>query len=141
MTAINRRTFTAALAGFAAGSTRAPVIVLDAVIAPRVPHRLAIDASLWEPVPGSLGTSPLFELRTYLTAAPGFRRTAAAIFTRAGIRTILYGQNSSQPAYLIPFDSFTAREKAWNAVNADPEWAQARRSIVSYQFSLYRIAG
>ena len=33
-------------------------------------------------------------------------------------------------AYLIPFDSLAAREKAWNAFAADEEWIRVRKESI-----------
>jgi len=40
--------------------------------------------------------------------------------------------------YLIPFENLTARDQAWTAVNADPQWIGARAQFQSYHFGLYR---
>ncbi len=34
------------------------------------------------------------------------------------------------PTYLIPFESLAAREHAWAAFSADPEWVKARKESV-----------
>jgi hypothetical protein len=73
------------------------------------------------------------------------------VFHKVGIFPILYtstliGDNMPNLTYLIPFDSLAAREKAWNAFAADPDWIKARaESIERYgqltpvnQISIYR---
>jgi hypothetical protein len=48
--------------------------------------------------------------------------------------------------YVIPFDNLAARERAWNAFSADPEWIKVRKESIdlhgqivsSNQISLYR---
>ena len=40
--------------------------------------------------------------------------------------------------YLIPFENLTARDQAWTAVNADPQWIGARAQFQAYHFGLYR---
>jgi len=40
--------------------------------------------------------------------------------------------------YFIPFENLTARDRAWTAVNADPQWMAARDQFQSYHFALYR---
>jgi hypothetical protein len=90
------------------------------------------------------GPSPrLFELRVY--HSPTYRQLAALnerfrgpeikIFHRAGIHPILYGStvigaNIPNLTYLIPFADLAAREKAWNAFNADPEWQKVRKESI-----------
>jgi hypothetical protein len=49
---------------------------------------------------------------------------------------------------LIPFDDLAAREKAWNAFGADPEWVKVRKESIDRhgqissvsQISLFRAA-
>ena len=104
-------------------------------------------------------TSRIFELRVY--HSPTRRQLKALherfagpeiqIFHRVGIHPILYsstviGPNMPNLTYLIPFESLAAREKAWEAFGADPDWVQVRKeSVEKYgqitsviQISLYR---
>ena len=84
-----------------------------------------------------------FELRVY--HSPTRRQLAAlndrfsgheiGIFHRNGIHPILYsngltGDSLPNLTYLIPFDSLAAREKAWAAFAADPEWIKVRADSV-----------
>ena len=75
------------------------------------------------------------------------------IFHRVGVHPILYantvfGNEMPNLTYIIPFASLDAREKAWDAFAADPEWVKARAEslarggqIVNYQnISLWRAA-
>ncbi len=84
-----------------------------------------------------------FELRTYhaptmaqLIALHGrFRQSEVGIFHRCGIFPLFYastliGTNMENLTYLIPFDSLAAREKAWAAFSADPEWIKARQESI-----------
>lgn len=104
-------------------------------------------------------TSRIFELRTY--HSPTWRQLRALherfagpeikIFHRSGVNPILYsstlvGPNMPNLTYVIPFENLAAREKAWDAFGADPEWIKVRKestdkhgqiSSVS-QVSLYR---
>ncbi len=53
------------------------------------------------------------------------------IFHKSGIHPILYadtifGPNSPNMAYLIPFESEAHREKAWGAFRANPDWVRIR---------------
>jgi hypothetical protein len=97
------------------------------------------------PSPGD-GEKPLrvFELRTY--HSPTTRQLRALherfagpeirIFHRSGIHPILYsstliGANKPNLTYLIPFDDLAAREKAWAAFGADPEWVKVRAESVA----------
>lgn len=85
----------------------------------------------------------IFELRVY--HSPTYRQLKAlherfagpeiTIFHRIGIRPVFYsstlvGQNLPNLTYLIPFDDLAAREKAWNAFNADPEWIKVRKESI-----------
>jgi len=101
----------------------------------------------------------IFELRVYhsptwrqLTALhERFRGPEIKIFHRVGIHPILYsstlaGQNIPNLTYLIPFADLAAREKAWAAFNADPEWQKVRKESIDksgqiasvIQVSLYK---
>lgn len=57
------------------------------------------------------------------------------IFHRVGIHPILYGEMVVGPGmpnlvYLTPFESLAAREKAWAAFGADPEWQKVREESI-----------
>jgi hypothetical protein len=101
----------------------------------------------------------IFELRVY--HSPSWRQLRALherfagpeirIFNRVGVHPILYsttlfGQNCPNLTYVIPFADLAAREKAWNAFGADPEWIKVRRESIEkhgqissvIQISLYR---
>jgi len=97
-----------------------------------------------EIVPAPASAQPrIFELRTY--HSPTWRQLRALherfagpeikIFGRCGIHPILYsstifGANMPNLTYLIPFDNLAAREKAWNAFGADPEWLKVRNESI-----------
>jgi hypothetical protein len=104
-------------------------------------------------------TQRVFELRTY--HSPTWRQLAALherfagpeirIFSRVGVHPMFYsstvfGQNMPNLTYLIPFNDLAAREKAWNAFAADPEWVKVRKESIDrsgqissvMQMSLYR---
>jgi hypothetical protein len=85
----------------------------------------------------------LFELRTY--HSPTWRQLKALherfagpevkIFHRSGIHPVLYGSTlfgADMPnlTYVIPFESLAAREKAWGAFGADPEWVKVRKESI-----------
>jgi len=101
----------------------------------------------------------IFELRVYHSPTwrqlqalhERFRGPEIKIFHRAGIHPILYtstltGQNIPNLTYLIPFADLAAREKAWAAFNADPEWQKVRKESIDksgqiaslIQVSIYR---
>jgi hypothetical protein len=101
----------------------------------------------------------LFELRVYHSPSWGqlkalherFAGPEMKIFHRVGVHPVLYsstvfGQNCPNLTYLIPFADLAAREKAWNAFSADPEWIKVRRESIEkhgqissvMQISLYR---
>jgi hypothetical protein len=84
-----------------------------------------------------------FELRVY--HSPTRRQLAALndrfagpevqIFHRSGIFPVLYtnglsGESLPNLTYLIPFESLAAREKAWAAFGADPEWIKVRAESI-----------
>ena len=88
-------------------------------------------------------TPRIFELRTY--HSPTWRQLKALherfagpeirIFHRSGVHPVLYsttvfGANMPNLTYLIPFDNLAAREKAWAAFGADPEWAKVRKESI-----------
>jgi hypothetical protein len=106
-------------------------------------------------------TPRIFELRVY--HSPSYRHLKALherfagpeskIFHKAGVNPILYtstvvGPNMPNLTYVIPFDNLAARERAWNAFSADPEWIKVRKESIdlhgqivsSTQISLYRAA-
>ena len=101
----------------------------------------------------------LFELRVY--HSPTYRQLIALeerfagpeikIFHRCGVHPLLYsstyfGENRPNLTYLIPFENLAAREKAWAAFGADPEWIKVRKESIEkhgqissvIQISLYR---
>jgi hypothetical protein len=104
-------------------------------------------------------TPRIFELRVY--HSPTWRQLEALhdrfagpeikIFHRVGVNPILYsstvvGPNMPNLTYVIPFESLAAREKAWDAFAADPEWVKVRQESIDrhgqissvMQISLYR---
>jgi hypothetical protein len=108
---------------------------------------------------GNRSTARVFELRVY--HSPTWKQLAALherfsgpeikIFQRVGIHPILYsetviGPNMPNLTYLTPFDSLAAREKAWDAFGADPEWVKLRKESIDkhgqissvVQISLFR---
>jgi hypothetical protein len=88
--------------------------------------------------------SPRFyELRTYHAPTSWqlaalherFSTSEIGIFHRTGIHPVLYtetlyGPNMPNLTYLIPFDSQAAREAAWAAFQADPEWIKVRKASI-----------
>jgi len=101
----------------------------------------------------------IFEIRVY--HSPTWRQLRALherfagpeiqIFHRVGVHPILYsstvfGGQLPNLTYVIPFDDLAAREKAWNAFGADPEWVKVRKESIdkhgqissTSQISLYR---
>lgn len=103
----------------------------------------------------------VFELRTY--HSPTERQLRAlherfagheiGIFHRCGIHPVLYsstliGAGKPNLTYLTPFEDLAAREKAWAAFGADPEWVKVRADSVAksgqissvIQMSLFKAA-
>jgi hypothetical protein len=88
-------------------------------------------------------TARIFELRVY--HSPTWKQLAALhqrfagpeikIFDRVGVHPLFYsetaiGTNMPNLTYLIPFENLAAREKAWDAFGADPEWLKVRAQSV-----------
>jgi NIPSNAP len=135
------------------------MLVLEALVAPHMPQVMCISSySLLEPPfePQSVRlieavvqpaaerrTTPrVFEWRSYHSLA--FSRLKALqckIFPRVGIHPVLYANGPDVPnfAYLIPFDNLAAREKAWAAFGADPEWITAQKESSAMQISLWKV--
>jgi len=80
----------------------------------------------------------IYELRTY-TAMPGklpalharFRDHTVRLFERHGLRctgfwTYKHGGSSDELVYMMAFEDQAARDAAWAAFQADPEWQQVR---------------
>ena len=103
----------------------------------------------------------VFELRLY--HSPTERQLKALherfagpeikIFHRVGVHPVLYSSTAVGPhkpnlVYLTPFADLAAREKAWAAFGADPEWIKVRKESIErsgqissvIQISLYRAA-
>src|SRR6266849_4665386 len=112
-----------------------PVIFLESLVAPHMPQMIA------PPEPPK--TPRLFELRVY--HSPTWRQLKALherfagpeiqIFHRVGVNPVLYsstlfGANMPNLTYLIPFENLAAREKAWEAFAADPEWIKVRKESI-----------
>lgn len=79
----------------------------------------------------------IHELRTY-TCLPGklpivlkrFETATLALFKKHGIRngplfTVAVGDDNLQIKYIVAWDSYAERDRAWAAFRADPEWQQA----------------
>lgn len=103
-----------------------------------------IEATEYAPATLVSAKSPrLFELRVYhsptwhqLTLLHArFAGPEIEIFHRVGIHPVLYsstliGQHMPNLTYLIPFEDLAAREKAWAAFGADPEWLKVRKESI-----------
>jgi hypothetical protein len=82
----------------------------------------------------------LFELRTY-HAAPGkldalqarFANHTLSLFAKHGLTVVGFwvardanGQPGDDLVYILAFQDSEAREQAWEAFRADPDWVKAR---------------
>lgn len=80
----------------------------------------------------------IYELRIY-TAMPGklpalsrrFKDHTVALFEKHGITNVGYwtntiGGRNDELWYMLAFDDLAARDKAWAAFAADPDWQAAR---------------
>jgi len=135
---MTRREFSAAFACVTAlpvlaSGDASPVVTLTAIASARLPAALAITTDSPEEL-----RRGLWELRTYRGAAPALASHLARVFPRAGIRAALQNADGENLTYFIPFENLTARDRAWTAVNADPQWIGARDQFQSYHFGLYR---
>jgi hypothetical protein len=84
--------------------------------------------------------SRCFELRTY-TVQEGssiemlhsrFREHTSSLFIKHGMTIVGYWQPVSKPntlIYVLAYPDNAARDKAWAAFNADPEWVKTRTSM------------
>jgi len=109
------------------------VVILEAIAGVRLPETLSIETDSPETL-----RRGVWELRTYRGAAPALARDLAEIFSRAGIRPMLQENTGDKLTFLIPFETLTARDRAWTALNADPRWTSAPTGFQSYHFGLYR---
>jgi|HubBroStandDraft_5_1064220.scaffolds.fasta_scaffold156589_2 hypothetical protein len=104
-----------------------------------------LEAAAYSPeiVAGKSDKLRYFELRTYhaptmaqlIALHQRFAGPEVRVFHRSGIFPLFYastliGANMPNLTYLIPFDSLAAREKAWAAFAADPEWIKARQESI-----------
>jgi hypothetical protein len=111
-------------------------------------NRVLLRATDFPPEITQLGERPknqhIFELRVYHSPTERqlnylherFARPGIGIFPRAGIHPILYadtlvGPNMPNLTYLIPFASLADREKAWDALAANPDWIKARDESIA----------
>ena len=85
----------------------------------------------------------IFELRVYHSPSwsqlralhERFAGPETKIFARVGVHPIFYsstvaGANMPNLTYLIPFDNLAAREIAWDAFSADPDWVKVRKESI-----------
>ncbi len=81
----------------------------------------------------------IFELRTYESSngkagrrkVKMFNDGEAAIFRRLGMQPVFFGQtivgrNLPSLTYMLTYDDLAARDRAWAAFGADPEWKKLR---------------
>src|SRR5713101_2308643 len=121
MQRVSRRQFAQLLAGSAA---------VFAMGGPQLPRRLIVH--------GLSTAAGLFEFRVY----GSHPRAMPAILERHGIRPALREPSAIGTAYLFPFESLEARQRAWDQVNTDPDWhsLQAHGQISVKEISLYHVA-
>lgn len=91
------------------------------------------------PPPLSEKRSRVFELRTYESNNSGslakkirmFDEGEIGLFRKLGILPVFFGetlagQNMPNLTYMVAYDDLAAREKAWSAFGASPEWQKMR---------------
>ncbi len=89
-------------------------------------------------------TPRVFELRVYRAPSQRhlrllherFSGPQLKIFQRAGVNPALYASTVIGPdmpnlTYMIPFEDMAARDKAWSAFSADPEWIKLRQEFAA----------
>ncbi len=124
-----------------------------------------LEAARYSPDVVPLESAPksprIFELRVYHSPTwqqlgalhERFSGSEIKIFQRTGVRPLFYtstviGPDMPNLTYLTPFDDLAAREKAWAAFGADPEWVKVRQESIdqhgqivsTMQISLFRAA-
>lgn len=99
---------------------RCEPLVLEAIAAERMPHRLQISG-----VPHA----PFFEVRNYGTDCPGLH----TLLVESG-----HALRMDDGKFLFPFESLASREQAWRQVNADPAWIALRKNTVVSEIAIYR---
>ena len=135
---MTRREFSITLAGAAAAPAfSSRVLILHAIAGAHLPATLTVRAASPEKM-----RRGVWELRSYRGVAHTFASCLDAAFSRAGIHPA-WRRVSPQAAgqdltYFIPFDSLTARDRAWTLLNADANWTALRAAFQSYHFGLYR---
>ena len=97
-------------------------LVLEAVAAERMPHRMVVSG---------VARSPFFEMRDYGVVGTGM----VEVLGRYGIRAV-WERNGR---FLFPFETLAARETAWRRVSADAEWDALRMEL--REISVYRLRG
>lgn len=124
---MDRRSFLGVLGALRSYKLGAPALLLEALVAPRMPQVLAIYGFTSRVAPG------IFELREY-RSGPGI-----GMLHRSGIHPVLYSSTPMGQTYLIPFESLQDRERAWSRFAADPEWVKARKGSMEVRgISLWR---
>jgi hypothetical protein len=133
---MTRREFSYALSGLVAfpRSGSSSQAVLQAIAGARLPGILTITTNSPEKM-----REGLWELRTYQGASPALASRLADVFPRAGIRPLFTESDGRNLSYLIPFENLTARDRAWTALNSDPDWTRLRHPFLSYHFGLYQL--
>jgi hypothetical protein len=90
--------------------------------------------------PAARGKTRIFELRTYESATEAAHLRKVEMFARMGeidifkrdglipvfFASTVFGPSLPSLTYLLGFADFAAREKAWAAFRADPEWQKLR---------------
>lgn len=97
----------------------------------------------------------VLEVRSYDAPAwhAGPPSSVSDVFRRAGMDPIVSaataaGEHMPRFTYVIPFESLAAREQAWTALDADPEWMAMQResankygaAVTATSKSIYKLA-
>jgi hypothetical protein len=94
-------------------------LILEAIAAERMPHRILVSG---------VARSPFFELRDYGIATPRM----IELLHRHKVQPVL--EDSGR--FLFPFQTLAARERVWRIVSADPEWMELQTNVS--EISIYR---
>jgi hypothetical protein len=111
---ITRRMFVGGVAGVGLAQN---TLVLEAIAAERMPHRIVVRGVEW---------APFFEVRDYGPA----KAQVAKFLNRHGIRPVW----EDGGRFLFSFESLATRERAWREIVADADWCGAAlREIAVYR--------
>jgi hypothetical protein len=108
--------------GLAGACLAKDCLVLDAVAAEKMPHRLIVSG---------VERSPFFELRNYGS------REVAGVLRRCGLHPVL----EEDGRLLFAFETLAAREMAWREISTNVEWIHCSAGTTVREIAIYRERG